>query len=70
MAYKVTEDGAEYSRWEEGGSWEEKVGPREQMRWGTKLTRLERAELRDSFLKTVSWQEKKKRGKEMWTLGK
>lgn len=25
------------------------------MRWGTKLTRLERAELRDSFLKTDSF---------------
>lgn len=64
VAHKVTEDGGQSRNpniagggggvgWG-GGSWEEKVGPREQMRWGMKLTRLARAERGDSFLKTVS----------------
>lgn len=47
-----TERRSQYSRREGGGSGRESRSP-EQMRWGTKLTRLERAELRDAFLKTV-----------------
>lgn len=49
-----TEQRSQYSWREEGGSGRGESRSPEQMRWGTKLTRLERAELRDSFLKTVS----------------
>lgn len=48
-----TEQRSQYSWWEEGGSGRGESRSPEQMRWGTKLTRLERAELRDSFLRTV-----------------
>lgn len=48
-----TEQRSQYSWREEGGSGRGESRSPEQMRWGTKLTRLERAELRDSFLRTV-----------------
>lgn len=48
-----TEQRSQYSWREEGGGGRGESRSPEQMRWGMKLTRLERAELRDSFLKTA-----------------
>lgn len=48
-----TEQRSQYSWREEGGLRRGESRSPEQMRWGTKLTRLERTEIRDSFLKTV-----------------